>query len=131
MSDQTIFSIGKLCNGTEGRDAIHFAVAPLEAAERLAPGQHVGMKDGKLTAEKPHVGIIDPFLPAPVFPKDRCWLFLYPATITALRHNWSHPAFPEAATSTMSDSEQWLRDYAAVIHLRQQSLLLLLQAESR
>jgi hypothetical protein len=89
------------------RDAIHVAVAPVTAAERLVPGQHVGF----VTADREHVGplesqenclgIVDPFLLQPVEQGERFWLFLYPNSITSLRHYWTHPAFkpPTARTA--------------------------------
>jgi len=112
MSEQTIFGIGKLLTGSEDKDAIHFAVAPVEAAERLYPGQHIGYEDGYATTKQPHIGIVDPFLAHPVLSGERCWMMLYPNTITALRHNWTHPSFPAKKTVGISDSEKWLRDYA-------------------
>ena len=42
--------LGRLIeDGDRRRDAIHIAVAPVTAAGRLAPGQHVGLvQDGNL-----------------------------------------------------------------------------------
>ena len=120
MSD-TIKSIGKIIEGTAEKDAIHVAVAPVIASHRLQAGQHVGLnKEGKATyAENvDYIGVVDPFLNAYVMPGDRFWLFLYPGSITSLRHQWSHPAFQEATEpSTAKDtskeeSEAWLRRYA-------------------
>jgi hypothetical protein len=91
-------SLGKLIvDGDRRRDAVHIAVAPVTAAGALAPGQHVGfVADGDIetvgVAEKP-VGVVDPFLREPVQKGERFWLFLYPNTITGLRHVWTHPAF--------------------------------------
>lgn len=75
------------------RDAIHIAVAPMEAAEALQPGQHVGTDgQGRIHASEPHIGIVDPFLRCPIEAGRRCWLMLYPNSITSLRHEWAHPA---------------------------------------
>ncbi len=104
-----------LMDGTAQRDAIHLAVVPIVATEKVYPGQHL-TADGKATGGPP-VGIADPFLPGPANPGMTFWLVLYPRTITSLRHAWTHPAFPEAAVAAVnapvSDKEasmQWLRD---------------------
>src|SRR5438105_2038127 len=90
-------------NGDRRRDAIHIAVAPVTAAERLAPGQHVGLvREGNLELVGPcddNIGIVDPFLTEPVESGSRFWLFLYPGTITGLRHVWTHPAFAAVAAA--------------------------------
>jgi hypothetical protein len=88
-------------DGDRRRDAIHVAVAPVTAAERLQPGQHVGfVRAGDVETvgpcDKP-LGIVDPFLPGDVEPGERFWMFLYPNTIIGLRHVWTHPAFSAAA----------------------------------
>jgi hypothetical protein len=92
-------------NGERRRDAIHIAVAPVTAAERLAPGQHVGLiEPGNLELVGPSgtsIGVVDPFLTNDVEPGQRFWLLLYPGTITGLRHVWSHPAFTAAAAAVM------------------------------
>lgn len=88
-------------DGDRRRDAIHIAIAPVTAAERLTPGQHVGLvKRGNLELVGPcdrAIGVVDPFLTEDVEPGQRFWLFLYPGTITGLRHVWTHPAFTAAA----------------------------------
>ncbi len=87
-------------NGERRRDAVHVAIAPVVAATELAPGQHVGfVRDGDtetVGASDTPLGVVDPFLTAPVQPGQRFWLCLYPNTITALRHIWTHPAFVPA-----------------------------------
>lgn len=109
-----------------GRDAVHVAVVSVVADSKLAPGQDVGLLTGvapngehiasATAAEK--IGIVDPFIKGTVWPTERFWLYLYPRTITALSHRWSHPAFPDAAPtgvyvppSAKLDSEKWLRDF--------------------
>lgn len=114
MSEQT--TLGVLLDATAQRDAIHIAVAPVIAAHILSPGEHVGFISGeaedrdKVGRTTPKLGIVDPFLQTAVMPGQRFWLFLYPQTITSLRHNWTHPAFAAADPGPRkSESEQWLR----------------------
>jgi hypothetical protein len=94
--------LGRLIeDGDLRRDAIHIAVAPVTAANRLTPGQHVGLvEEGNLELAGPceqNMGVVDPFLVNMVEPGQRFWLFLYPGTITGLRHVWTHPVFSKAA----------------------------------
>lgn len=118
--------LGKLAPDDSKRDAIHVAVAPVEAACVLLPGQRVALNDegkavrvdGQSSAGKA-IGIVDPFLDAyhAVRPGERFWLCLFPSTITSLRHEWTHPAFGEekkapAISTVASESELWLRDLA-------------------
>jgi hypothetical protein len=90
-------------DGDRRRDAIHIAVAPVTAAERLSPGQHVGLiQEGNLELVGPcdcNIGIVDPFLAKEVEPGQRFWLLLYPGTVTGLRHIWTHPVFAIAAAA--------------------------------
>src|SRR5579864_2205 len=92
-----------IANGERRRDAIHIAIAPVTAARRLSPGQHVGLiEKGNLELVGPsesNIGVVDPFLAHEVEPGQRFWLFLYPGTITGLRHVWSRPAFTAAAAA--------------------------------
>jgi hypothetical protein len=87
-------------DGERRRDAIHIALAPVTAAQRLTPGEHVGLIEaGNVELVGPcddNIGIVDPFLVEDVEPGQRFWLFLYPNTITGLRHVWTHPAFAAA-----------------------------------
>ncbi len=105
-------NVGELATGDDRRDAIHVAVVSVTATVRVHPGQAVGV-DGN-HSDTP-VGIVDPFLKVAVFPGERFWLFLYPRTVTSLRHVWSHPAFADEKPASKSDtsaSEKWLMDYA-------------------
>lgn len=93
-------NIGQIITTPQQRDAIHVAVVPVIAGQMLYPGEHVGLIKGEawstLKDKKPglvSIGIVDPFLKANVAPKESFWLFLYPGTVTDLRHAWTHPAF--------------------------------------
>ena len=106
----TQHSVGKIITTPQERDAIHIAVAPMVATELLSPGQHVGLThDGAAGFSNDPVGVVDPFLKTVVRKGQKFWLFLYPNTITSLRHEWVHPAF---TVSKASESEQWLRNFA-------------------
>lgn len=103
-----INTLGKILVGIELRDAIHIAIAPVDAGEKLMPGQHIGLDEGKAYASATHIGVVDPFLESSVARGQRFWMFLYPNTITSLRHQWIHPAFD----GVQAESEQWLRYFA-------------------
>jgi hypothetical protein len=102
--DQTTPKVGKLLDSSSGRDAIHFALAPVIATCELVPGQDIGVWNGvRAHPGEPFVGIADPFLKENPRKGDRFWCFLYPGSITNLRHIWQHPAFtikvPEVPTN--------------------------------
>lgn len=111
MSEPT--PLGKLIEGTQYRDAVHIAIAPIRAGEELSPGDHIGiLKDGSAGKNATHIGIVDPFLTKPVFWGDVFFMCLYPNTITSLRHDWSHPAFA-AAVPDREASQKWMEEFAA------------------
>ncbi len=97
------------------RDAIHVAIAPLKAAEILAPGQRIGLRDdspGKAFNRirgGDAIGIVDPFLIEPVMVDEEFYAFLFPQTVRNLRHDWEHPAFPSDA---VVNSRAWLTNFA-------------------
>lgn len=115
-----------------GRDAIHLAVEPVIAGETLLAGMHIGLRDGRAYNSEvlQHVGIVDPFVRAPILTGQKFWLVVYPRQITSLRHVWTHPAFEKAAQPEpppiseedrkraeyvterlLRTSENWLRDF--------------------
>ena len=108
--------IGKILEAPVEKDAIHVALASVQAGERLFPGQHVGFgKIGDITTvfAKPtsFIGIIDPYLEHSIDKGQWCFLFLYPKTVTSLKHVWEHPAFGPVDDKTFS--ERWLEDFAS------------------
>jgi hypothetical protein len=118
----TDLKLGNLIDSTQGRDAVHIAIAPVVAGERLSPGQHIGFLGEVVGRTKNTIGIVDPFLEGPVFKGERFWMFLYPNTITTLRHEWEHPAFSKDGAGG-SGSEVWLRDFAADAGLSYEELI--------
>lgn len=110
VATDALATLGTIIDETGKRDAIHLAVEPTIAAEKLYPGQDVGV-DG--TKNNP-VGIVDPFLKAAVLPGERFWLVVYPRQINSLRHVWTHPAFGDEGTivaKSKANSETWLRTF--------------------
>ncbi|MFK8111080.1 MAG: hypothetical protein AB8B91_02705 [Rubripirellula sp.] len=90
--------LGELIHdGDRRRDAVHVAVIPVTAAVNLDPGEPVGLVDHDsrewVGPSDENIGIVDPFLTHQVKSGQRFWLFLYPNTVTSMRHAWSHPAF--------------------------------------
>lgn len=89
-------NLGEIPAEDARRDAVHVAVAPVVASVRLRPGVRVGLNEAgeaELCSTEDCIGIVDPFLHDYVNQGQRFWLFLYPDTITNLRHVWEHPAF--------------------------------------
>lgn len=100
------------------KDAVHIAVAAVEANQNLEPGDHVGLlADGKAANITKSIGIVDPFLKQAVRRGDKFWLYLYPGSITSLEHKWTHPAFTEIeevkSKISLSTSEIWMRKWAS------------------
>jgi len=99
--------IGQIITTDQQRDAIHIAVAPIEAGEPLNPGEHIGVNAGKAFADGKLIGIVDPFLTSKVKRGQKFWLFIYPNTVTSLRHQWVHHEFPQEISAGESDAVQW------------------------
>ena len=111
-------NLGELPPVDAEKDAVHVAVAPVIAGEKLYPGQHIILVGGKAKATQTGIGIVDPYLTTPVNEDQPFWLFLYPNTITSLRHDWSHPAFPAKPNNQIPDgnveeSKRWLENLAS------------------
>lgn len=116
-------TLGTIIGADEARDAIHLAVEPVIAAEKLWPGADVGiLPDGKASTNAGKMlGIVDPFIKGGVRAGDRFWLIVYPRQITSLRHVWAHPDFPQAENITddarpetdVEASKKWIEAFAA------------------
>ncbi len=119
-------TVGKLIeNESECRDAIHVAIAPVVASGKMYAGQDIGFIGSdklRVSTYAPSIGIVDPFLKDAVLPGQRFWMFLYPNTITSLRHDWTHPAFV-VEDNPLSASTRWMQEYAASIPIRVEELL--------
>ncbi len=102
------------------RDAIHIAIAPVRATMKLHPGQGIGfVADNKTDVGlvTHPIGIVDPFIQSPIYPGDVFYMFLYPNTITSLRHDWTHPAFADKTRDGSEPTRDYVdqaRDEAAV-----------------
>lgn len=98
-------NIGEEPEENARRDAIHIAVAPVVVGEEdVLPGTPVGLINDQIYPNHPQpIGIVDPFLPYITLKRgQRCWLFLFPNTITNLRHVWEHPAFKARPYQSMN-----------------------------
>lgn len=129
---EPIKTLGQILQTEAERDAIHIAIAPVIAAHSLRPGDHVGLNESgeadNLTEND--IGVVDPFLKAPVRRGQRFWLFLYPNTITSLRHEWMHPTFggPQQPTTISREdhiekSRTWITEHAFTLGLTDDVLI--------
>lgn len=118
--DMNEIRLGKLIEGEAARDAVHVAIAPVVADCVLLPGNRVGLLPGTTDratiATTDPIGIVDPFLADVVKPGQRFYLFLFPNTVTSLRHEWTHPAFTALAPDAKAAAEKWLREYAVAMN---------------
>jgi hypothetical protein len=123
--------IGQLINEPQERDAIHVATIPVVAGHKMYPGEHVGISGGVASTSQNRcklIGVVDPFLPnKPLKEGDKFWLFLYPGSITSLRHHWTHPEIEKMdkevaqkikieeqhkQDTNRNNSVEWLKNYA-------------------
>lgn len=107
--------LGHLIEGDAQRDAIHVAIAPVVASEILPPGCKIAFVEGSQElvcgAREKSIGVVDPFLTEEVKKGQKFWMFLYPNTVTGMRHHWSHPAF-DGEPADRARSIEWLKDAA-------------------
>lgn len=121
VSTDALETLGTIIGEGEKRDAIHLAVLPMVAMETMKPGDACGPVPGgaaPYAVEK--LGIVDPFLTAPVRKGERFWFILRPRLVTSLRHVWSHPSFadegaaeaPVVQPDAVEASKWWIKNWA-------------------
>lgn len=116
MSNKGTPKVGQLVTKHVGRDAIHIPTAPMQAGEDLEPGQRIKTNEFKqaIPAEDwEYTGIVDPWLDEGPKMGQWCWILVNPNTITALRHYWTHPDFPDLRNSEeKQDALAWMIQFA-------------------
>ena len=109
------------------RDAVHVAVIPVVAGEKLSPGQKISPVERGSSVVKAHVsdveamrkgfddpvGIVDPFLDSDVEEGQKFWMLIRPGTTTPVRHDWSHPAFVDK--ERYNQAKHWMEAFAQKI----------------
>lgn len=114
---QTGPKLGQLITKHVGRDAIHIAIAPIQAGEDLAPGQRIKvdqLKQAVPAEDWEFTAIVDPWLIDGPLLGQWFWALLNPNTITALRHYWTHPDFPDLRNNEeKQDALAWMIQFAA------------------
>lgn len=125
-------TVGQVLTKPARRDAVHFALAPMVAYEDLDPGAHVKFTQRDNTKVRSceqgeGIGIVDPFLARYVKQGETFWVFLYPNTISSLRHEWEHPAFPAMidtnADTSAADRQTAIKVADALLMTPQRQLL--------
>lgn len=128
MKNDNRIDIGQLVTSSQQRDAIHIAIIPIMAGEAMNPGTRVTLNKAGQAIDagdcNAGIGVVSPFLLAPVQPGDVFWLLLNPGTIRTLRHEWSSDVFPLEPVVAIEDgymrvshreveaSATWLRKFA-------------------
>lgn len=98
VTTDALETLGMIHLDPQHRDAIHLAVEPVVAGERLFPGQHIFLADDGMayipSNKSDGLGIVDPFIEGGIEKGESFWLVVYPRQIRSLRHVWEHPDFP-------------------------------------
>lgn len=133
VTTDALETLGTIHVTPQKRDAIHLAVEPVEAAEKLWPGDHILVVQGMAARTEPGkgLGIVDPFLLGCIHPGQKFWFVMYPRMVHSLRHVWTHPAFvdePLSGSSTKASSPTanaltWIEKHADVLGLSYDELM--------
>lgn len=116
----TEIQLGKLIEGAALRDAVHIAVVPLIAGKDLWKGDVVKLSsiDKEIALDATYsrddaIGIVDPFLNNHHVPQgSKFWCYLFPNSVTGMRHHWQHPILDRPPMALSGDSEKWLCGFA-------------------
>ena len=132
MSDQP--KLGQLIEGEAHRDAVHVAVVPCIAKTKHYPGDHVNAElhhgDWVVTVGKDNpIGVVDPFLKAPLKHGDHFYLYLYPGSAIGLRHVYRHPVLDhdiirkETMEALNAPAVEYIRECAGMIDMTYTDLI--------
>lgn len=95
-------TLGQLISEGESpnRDALHVAVVPLTAAHKayLRAGEPFKLNTAGLAVSchiDDSIGVADPFLKESIRPGERFWGLLIPGSVSNLRHDFDHHAWPK------------------------------------
>mgnify|MGYP001269866591 CR=1 FL=1 len=92
LTTGTLAHVGKPLTEHLPKDAIHLATFTAIARDDLRPGQHVGLRNGKVSSTyTPKIGITDPFCTHSTPTGNLVMVMLYPNVISEVRHTWDHP----------------------------------------
>jgi hypothetical protein len=126
MSDISKF-IGQLLPDDAKRDAIHIAILPTIVAKghSVGAGEYVKLKTGTQNeimscARENAIGVVDPFFfktenddtRTHVWEGERIGVWLFPGTVTGMRHEWEHPLDKKSAPNLNNPSVAWLMEFA-------------------
>lgn len=119
MAEQQKPKIGHMLEGPGDKDAIHIAVVPVQLGEDMEAGAAVNVVNGKAyRAYATAIGILDPFLNnSMLFEDSWVYMFLYPNTITDLRHEWTLSSYDNNSTQVEMprldpEAVEWLENFA-------------------
>lgn len=111
--------LGQLITKHVGRDAIHIAIAPVQCGdeEGLEPAQRIKIdrnsKQAVSAEDWEFTAIVDPWLIDGPRYGQWFWALLNPNTITALRHYWTHPDFPDLRNNEEKQNAlEWMIQFA-------------------
>lgn len=125
MADASNLGLGTILDKNSPnvrRDAVHVAVNPITATQRLRRGQRIKVVNVVETipskADEDYTGIVDPYLDKPVVNEgETFYLWLKPGSITSLVHSWTHKDLDAdtVVESPKEKSTKWIEGYAKTL----------------